>query len=218
MDAYESVFQKFTVELEQDYETRQNIKNIVTLIDQTERKVNLLVQSYHQANSSVSFTQVVGELQPIKNHFNDLKALIKPLLCYKYRDHWKSHMSTLSFCVLFSNWVDNKTLLKLEEVQAIFGLEPCAPGVLTIELEDYLLALCNMTNELSRYCVNCVIKEDYQTPGKISTFVSDIFSGFRLLNLKNDIIRKRYDSMKYDLKRIEEVVYDISVRNLNKKD
>lgn len=51
-------------------------------------------------------------------------------------------------------------------------------------------------------------------PGRIQKFVSDLYAGFRLLNLKNDFLRKRYDSIKYDLKKIEEVVYDISIRKL----
>ena len=39
---------------------------------------------------------------------------------------------------------------------------------------------------------------------------------FRLLNLKNDNLRKKFDGIKYDLKKVEEVVYDLSIRGLNK--
>ena len=39
-------------------------------------------------------------------------------------------------------------------------------------------------------------------------------SGFRLLNLKNDSLRKRFDALKYDLKKVEEVVYDLTIRGL----
>ena len=39
---------------------------------------------------------------------------------------------------------------------------------------------------------------------------------FRLLNLKNDGLRKKFDGIKYDLKKVEEVVYDLSIRGLNK--
>ena len=35
----------------------------------------------------------------------------------------------------------------------------------------------------------------------------------RLLNLKNDNLRKKFDSIKYDLKKVEEVVYDLSIRS-----
>ena len=66
----------------------------------------------------------------------------------------------------------------------------------------------------SRLAVNSVILGDYQRPFAISSFVSDLSSGFRLLNLKNDGLRKKFDSLKYDLKKIEEVVYDVSIRGL----
>jgi hypothetical protein len=39
----------------------------------------------------------------------------------------------------------------------------------------------------------------------------------RLLNLKNDALRKRFDSLKYDVKKIEEIVYDLSIRGLLQK-
>lgn len=37
------------------------------------------------------------------------------------------------------------------------------------------------------------------------------------MNLKNDSLRKRFDGMKYDIKKMEEVVYDISLRGLVNK-
>lgn len=55
---------------------------------------------------------------------------------------------------------------------------------------------------------------DYERPLTISRFVADLNAGFRLLNLKNDGLRKRFDALKYDVKKIEEVVYDISIRGL----
>jgi hypothetical protein len=36
------------------------------------------------------------------------------------------------------------------------------------------------------------------------------------LNLKNDGLRKKFDSLKYDMKKVEEVVYDLSIRGLLK--
>jgi hypothetical protein len=34
------------------------------------------------------------------------------------------------------------------------------------------------------------------------------------LNLRNDILRRKFDSLKYDLKRCEDVVYDLTLRGL----
>lgn len=59
---------------------------------------------------------------------------------------------------------------------------------------------------------------DYVRPMKIAKFVAELDSGFRLLNLKNDGLRKRFDGLKYDLKKVEEVVYDLSIRGLRPRE
>ena len=69
----------------------------------------------------------------------------------------------------------------------------------------------------SRLSVNSVTAGDYSRPLHISTFINVLDSGFRLLNLKNDSLRKRYDGLKYDVKKVEEVVYDLSIRGFNKE-
>ncbi len=73
----------------------------------------------------------------------------------------------------------------------------------------------------SRLAVNAVTMGNYEQPIKISAFVKDLFAGFAMvrksqlgprpfidlllqLNLKNDTLRRRYDSLKYDIKKIEE--------------
>ena len=72
---------------------------------------------------------------------------------------------------------------------------------------------------------------DYERPIQISKFVKDLHAGFQILNLKNDSLRRRSDGIKYSVsadsvvkadsrlileqvKKIEDVVYDLSLRNL----
>ena len=62
--------------------------------------------------------------------------------------------------------------------------------------------------------MNSVTAGDYSRPLRIAKFVAEMDSGFRLLNLKNDSLRKRFDALKYDLKKVEEVVYDLTIRGL----
>ena len=45
---------------------------------------------------------------------------------------------------------------------------------------------------------------NYQRPVAISQFVKELSACFQILNLKNDNLRKRFDSIKYDVKKIEE--------------
>ena len=74
---------------------------------------------------------------------------------------------------------------------------------------------CSCISDLqSRFAVNSVTSGDYHRPVRIAAFVGELDSGFRLLNLKNDSLRKKFDGLKYDLKKIEEIVYDLSIRGL----
>jgi Translin family len=66
--------------------------------------------------------------------------------------------------------------------------------------------------------VNRVTAGDYKSPGKIFAFLTELGGGFRLLNLKNSDLRRRFDALKYDEKKVEEVIYDLSVRGLLQKE
>ena len=59
---------------------------------------------------------------------------------------------------------------------------------------------------------------DYKRPLQISQFIKDVHAGFQILNLKNDTLRKRSDGIKYRLKDVEDVVYDLSLRGLQPKE
>lgn len=83
-----------------------------------------------------------------------------------------------------------------------------------MDIEDYLIGVLQLASELSRFATNSVTLGDFERPMQISRFVADLSAGFRLLNLKNDGLRKRFDGLKYDIKKIEEIVYDMSIRGL----
>lgn len=58
-----------------------------------------------------------------------------------------------------------------------------------------MLSVRLLTNRFffkSRLSVNCVTVGDYERPLIISKHVKDLSAGFQVLNLKNDMLRKRY--------------------------
>lgn len=81
----------------------------------------------------------------------------------------------------------------------------------------YLMGVLQMVSDLSRFAINSVTLGDYNRVRSLQAFVGNINSGYRLLNLKNDSLRKRFDSLKYDVKKIEEIVYDLTIRGLLQK-
>lgn len=44
-----------------------------------------------------------------------------------------------------------------------------------------------------RYVVNQVTAGDYDCPRKVLKFLTDLHAAFRMLNLRNDFLRKKFD-------------------------
>jgi hypothetical protein len=61
-----------------------------------------------------------------------------------------------------------------------------------------------------------VALNDLSIPSEISSFLNEFYQCSQLLTLKNDGLRRKFDSIKYDVKKVEGVVYDLAVRGLLK--
>ncbi|CAK7567476.1 MAG: Translin-1 [Sporothrix epigloea] len=106
-------------------------------------------------------------------------------------------------------------LLTLEEVGQVFGVPvEIDHDAFHIALEEYLSALTSLTDELGRLAMNAVTLGDGELAVRISCFVKDLHAGFQLLNLKNDFLRKKVDGVKYAVKKVEGVIYDLALRGL----
>ncbi|RXW22867.1 hypothetical protein EST38_g2988 [Candolleomyces aberdarensis] len=119
------------------------------------------------------------------------------------------------FVAVLVEYLSSRELASLQRVSEQLGMKEEWKDRVTLPVEDYLHGLISVVNELSRLAVNSVTLGNFDEPIKISMFVKDLFVGFSMLNLKNDTLRRRFDSLKYDMKKIEEVVYDVSLRKLS---
>ncbi|MBT3465387.1 hypothetical protein HN451_10430, partial [archaeon] len=53
----------------------------------------------------------------------------------------------------------------------------------------------------------------YKDVKKIYEAVVMIYDGFLNFSLRNGELRKKYDSIKWNLKKIEEILYDLKIRD-----
>ncbi len=81
-----------------------------------------------------------------------------------------------------------------------------------VDTENYLLGLCDLTGELGRKAVNSVIKDNHELTHKIKDMVTEIYGEFLKLNLRNSELRKKSDSIKWNLSKIEEIIYNLQLR------
>jgi predicted translin family RNA/ssDNA-binding protein len=86
---------------------------------------------------------------------------------------------------------------------------------LGVDAETYLLGLCDLTGEMERRAVHSVIQGKPEEVKKIWIVVNEVYEKFLSLTLKNGELRKKSDSIKWNLKRIEEILYDLNIRKKN---
>lgn len=82
-----------------------------------------------------------------------------------------------------------------------------------IDTENYLKGLCDLTGELVRFSVNSVIRGKPEMVYKVRDLVAELYGEFLKFNLRNSELRKKVDSVKWNLKSIEDVVYDLKLKN-----
>ncbi|MAG08427.1 hypothetical protein CMO89_03065 [Candidatus Woesearchaeota archaeon] len=78
-----------------------------------------------------------------------------------------------------------------------------------VNSEDYLMGLCDLTGELGRRAVSLATKRKFKEVEAIKKLVEDIYGEFLKFNLRNSSLRKKSDSIKWNLKKIEEIMYDL---------
>ncbi|PCH40129.1 Translin [Wolfiporia cocos MD-104 SS10] len=203
--------------LDKDVDLREKIKDQVTELDKKTRTLSGMLNKIHSTPTGQLpslIDSVTPYLESCRETTAALAELIPPNQFWRWKDMWSFSLRNAVFSATLVEFLRNGSLLSLSQASEVLGIKDEWQDRFALSAEDYLHALISLVNELSRLAVNSVTLGDFEQPIKISFFVKDLFAGFAMLNLKNDTLRRRYDSLKYDIKKIEEVVYDVSLRKL----
>lgn len=83
---------------------------------------------------------------------------------------------------------------------------------LKVETEHYLLGICDLTGELVRKAVAEAIKKNFKEVEKIKQVVEHIYGEFLKFDFRNGELRKKSESIKWNLNRLEDIEYSLSMR------
>ncbi|XP_052754270.1 translin [Galleria mellonella] len=211
------IFGQFQKSLDQEAELRESIRNISKEVDQLSREILTVLQVIHHDESGINPACLKARelFERARIGYGRLKEAVPSTDYYKYHDHWRMMTQRYAFLISLTIWLEAGILAAHDTVADVLGISAVEQQEgFHLDIEDYLVGLLMLCSELSRLAVNSVTRGDYSRPLQISKFVMELNAGFRLLSLKNDHLRKRFDALKYDVKKIEEVVYDLSIRGL----
>ncbi|KAL2687030.1 hypothetical protein Neosp_004579 [[Neocosmospora] mangrovei] len=227
-----SIFAHLQEKIDEETRVRDNLTQIIQRLERAVATAQGLLSRVHstpRARYPALVSQVEDAIKEEVTIVGELSAIASQHPYYKYNGKWARTIQNAIGTVVYTAWLgglgsDSQPaslgrLLTLEQVGAVFQVPTNLKDrdAFHLTIEEYLLSLTDLTNELARLAPNAVTHGDFELPLVISGFIKDLFAGFQLLNLKNDILRKRADAVKYDVKRVEDVVYDLSLRGLVKR-
>ena len=77
--------------------------------------------------------------------------------------------------------------------------------------DEYLGGLLDFTGELNRYAVLRATARDVASVTRCRDLVDAIFGAFLRFDLRNGMLRKKFDALKYTLKKMESLLYEMQL-------
>jgi predicted translin family RNA/ssDNA-binding protein len=210
------IFEEVNKQFEEESSLRDNLYQQMKKLDISLAQLQAHFAEIHQqdCDTDEKLQKICNDSQKILqeaiNGFKELDSVVPNGQYYRWNGLWNIKMTNLVFIVLLRDWLLTGALSTRDQVEKTLEIDKMKTIILPVE--EYLYAACNLASELSRLCINCVTRNDMKRPFLIKVFLTDLSSAFRLLNLKNDNLRKRFDGLKYDVKKVEETIYDLSIR------
>ncbi|KAL5358239.1 recombination hotspot-binding protein [Aspergillus floccosus] len=222
-----TIFEDLQAKIDEEAAVRDELHDIVQTLARKGRSTQAILSRAHSTPAEQLkpvLEDATKEIIAQRDEVLRLKSVADKHPFYKYNGVWTRELQNLVASVELCAWLggfeeyksSGSAFLTIEEVGKFLDVPVNLKeqDAFHLTIEEYLLALISMVEELSRLAVNSVTLGDYTRPVQIGNFIKDLFAGFQLLNLKNDILRKRSDGIKYSVKKVEDVVYDLSLRNL----
>ncbi|KAL6776062.1 TRA1 [Auxenochlorella protothecoides x Auxenochlorella symbiontica] len=141
--------------------------------------------------------QAAARLQQAEKAAEELLPVIKESPGLRYGS-FSNAMEEYAEAVVFKGY--------LEE-----GRLPPSSSVQYVETEEYLGGVLDFTGELNRYAILRATKRDVVAVQQAKDLVESIFFAFIQFDLRNGSLRKKYDALKYCLRKLENTLYELSL-------
>jgi predicted translin family RNA/ssDNA-binding protein len=150
-----------------------------------------VIYSIHRENSKEA-TSNLKKSEKIKKELDKIASFDRKLFFEgAYSDACQEYVEA----VAYYDFINSKRLPSIKS--------------LDVSYEDYLMGICDLTGEVTRKAVSLATKRKVKEVEKIKNFVEDIYGEFLKFDFRNGNLRRKYDSIKWNLKKLEEIMYDL---------
>lgn len=133
----------------------------------------------------------------VENIFNDLEKKIKKEAELRYEGSYRAALEEYVEAKLFGNFLATGKIDEIKEV--------------SVDYDSYLAGLCDMTGELTRKAVLKAIDKKFKDVEFLVAGIREVIAELLKFNLTS-YLRTKYDQAKNNLRRAEEVLYDVKMK------
>lgn len=149
--------------------------------------------SIHRSNIS----EADDRLHKAKSVYHELSPLIEEQPSLR-SGSFSNSLEEYCEAVIFRQYVKDSTMMVPEDLPMV-------------NTEEYLGGLLDFTGELNRWAIARATQRDVAAVQHARDCVDSIMGCFLRLDLRNGQIRKKYDALKYTLKKLENTLYELSL-------
>jgi len=80
--------------------------------------------------------------------------------------------------------------------------------------DNYILGLCDLVGEVTRRSTNLAIKGKFDAAITAKEFVTELYFQLSKFDFRNSEIRRKYDGIKYELKKLESLVLELKLKGM----
>jgi translin len=136
-------------------------------------------------------------LKEIKARLNELDKEVCKSPELVYNGPYKVAVQEFVEAACYLEFVKNKKIPSAKELK--------------VSTESYIAGVCDLTGELVRKAINSAINNDYDEALIIKKFVNNLYNELMLFDFRNEL-RRKFDSIKYDLKKLDDVALGIKLK------
>jgi len=114
---------------------------------------------------------------------------------------YKAAVEEFIEAAMFQKFITGKKVDKIEKI--------------IVSYDSYLGGICDLTGEMVRYGVNNASNKEFEEVVKIKEAINDIISQLADFDMTG-YLRTKYDQAKGNLRKIEQINYEISIRNIER--
>lgn len=185
---------KFFADLKKDYAFfNRNRREIIGWSSDALHKSKIAIFTLHRGQ----IKEAAGILSGVEKTLAALEPIFKKSPALRYEGSYKAALEEYAEAKMFYKIVAEGKISPIKEV--------------VIDFDSYLAGLCDTTGELVRLAIREATDGRVKEVEKIKATITDIMAELIEFNLTS-YLRTKYDQAKTNLKKIEQIVYEIKLR------